>query len=88
MSQWALRKAAQIYFEQGQPDLALALAHRSTSPWAAGIRGAAYLLLKKDAAAEKEFADLRASVTPLVGEYVAGKTVDLHRLQAAGYAGR
>jgi len=88
MSQWPLRKAAQIYFEQGQPELALALARRSTSPWAAGFRGTAYLLLKKDVEAEKEFADLRASVTPLVGEYMAGKTVDFHRLQAAAYAGQ
>jgi len=88
MSEWPLLKAAQIYFEQGQPESALALARRSTSPWAAGFRGTAYLLLKKDAAAEKEFADLRASVTPLVGEYMAGKTVELRRLQAAAYAGR
>jgi tetratricopeptide (TPR) repeat protein len=88
MAQWPLFKAAEIYFEQGQPEMALALARRSTSPWAGGIRGTAYLLLKKDAEAEKEFAALRASVTPLVGEYVAGKTVDLHRLQAADYAGR
>jgi tetratricopeptide (TPR) repeat protein len=88
MSQWPLRRAAQIYFEQGQPEKALALARRSTSPWAAGFRGTACLLLKKETAADKEFADLRASVTPLVGEYVAGKTVELHRLQAAAYAGR
>jgi tetratricopeptide (TPR) repeat protein len=88
VSQWPLRKAAQIYFERGQPDLAFALAHRSTSPWAAGIRGTAYLLMKKDAEAEKEFADLRASVTPLVGEYMAGKTVELHRLQGDACAGR
>jgi tetratricopeptide (TPR) repeat protein/TolB-like protein/tRNA A-37 threonylcarbamoyl transferase component Bud32 len=88
MSQWPLLKAVQICFEQGQPELALALAGRSTSPYAAGFRGTAYLLLKKDAAAEKEFANLRASVTPYVGEYMAGKTVELHRLQAAAYAGR
>jgi tetratricopeptide (TPR) repeat protein len=87
-SQWPLLRAAQIYFEQGQPELALALGRRSTLPWAAGIRGTAYLLLKKVSAAEKEFADLRASVTPLVGEYMAGKTVELHRLQAAAYDGR
>jgi DNA-binding winged helix-turn-helix (wHTH) protein/tetratricopeptide (TPR) repeat protein len=60
-----LWKAGQIYFEQGQPELALALARRSASPWAAGICGTAYLLMKKDAEAEKEFAVLRASVTPL-----------------------
>jgi tetratricopeptide (TPR) repeat protein len=88
MSQWPLLKAAQICFEQGQPDLALALARRSKLPWAAGFRGMAYLLLRKDAAAEKEFGDLRTSVTPLVGEYMASKTVELHRLQAAAYSGR
>jgi tetratricopeptide (TPR) repeat protein/tRNA A-37 threonylcarbamoyl transferase component Bud32 len=88
LSQWPLLKAVQIYFEQGQPELALALARRSTSPWAAGFRGTAYLLLKKDAEAEKDFADLRASVTPLAGEYMAGKTVELRRLQAAAYAER
>jgi tetratricopeptide (TPR) repeat protein/tRNA A-37 threonylcarbamoyl transferase component Bud32 len=88
MSQWPVQRAAQIYFEQGQPELALALGRRSTLPWAAGFRGTAYLLLKKDAVAEKEFADLRASVAPLVGEYMAGKTVDFLRLQAAAYAGR
>jgi tetratricopeptide (TPR) repeat protein len=87
-SQWPLLKAVQIYFEQGRPELALALARRNTSPWAAGFRGTAYLLLKKDAEAEREFADLRAWVTPLVGDYVAGKTVELHRLQAAAYARR
>ena len=88
MSQWPVQRAAQIYFEQGQPELALALGRRSTLPWAAGFRGTAYLLLKKDVEAEKEFADLRASVAPLVGEYMAGKTVDFLRLQAAAYAGR
>jgi tetratricopeptide (TPR) repeat protein/tRNA A-37 threonylcarbamoyl transferase component Bud32 len=88
MSQWPLLRATQIYFEQGQPGLALALARRSTSPWAGDFRGTACLVLKQDVAAEKEFTDLQASVTPLVGEYVAGKTVELHRLQAAAYAGR
>ena len=84
----SLLKAAEIYFEQRQPEALLALGRRDASPWAAGVRGTAYLLLKKDTAAEKEFAALRASVTPLVGDYMAGKTVELHRLQAAAYAGR
>jgi tetratricopeptide (TPR) repeat protein/TolB-like protein len=83
-----LWKAEQTYFEQGQLEAALALAQRSTSPWAAGFRGTAYLLVKKDAEAEKEFALLRASVTPLVGEYMAGKRVEFHRFQAAAYAGQ
>jgi len=84
----SLLKAAEIYFEQRQPEAALALGRRHVSPWAAHVRGTAYLLLKKDAAAEKEFADLRASLTPLVGDYAAGKRVELQRLQAAAYAGR
>ena len=80
-------KAAQIYFEQRQPQAALDLGLRHASPWAAGVRGIAYLLLKDSARAEKEFASLTSSVTPLLGEYWAGRIVDLHRLLAASYAG-
>jgi len=83
-----LLKAGQIYFEQRQPEAALALGRRLASPWAAGLRGTVYLLLKNQAAAEKEFADLRASVTPMLGDYMAGKIVEFHRLLAASYAGR
>jgi TolB-like protein len=83
-----LLKAGQIYFEQRQPEAALALGRRITSPWAAGLRGMAYLLLKNEAAAEKEFAGLSASATPLLGDYMAGKIVEFHRLLAASYAGR
>jgi TolB-like protein/predicted negative regulator of RcsB-dependent stress response len=82
-----LLKAAQIYFEQRQPEAALALGRRHVSPWAAGVRGMAQLLLKNEAAAEKEFAGLRASATPLFGDYMAGKLVELHRLLVASYAG-
>jgi tetratricopeptide (TPR) repeat protein len=88
MAYVSLLKAAQIYFEQRQPEAALALGRRHASPWAADFRGTAYLLLKKDAAAEKEFAALRASLTPLAGDYMANKTVELCRLDAAAYAGR
>jgi tetratricopeptide (TPR) repeat protein len=83
------RKAVEIYFEQGQPERALALARRLRSPWAPGFRGMAYLILKNDAAAEKESASLRTSLVPLVGDYVAGKSVTLlDRVLAAQYAGR
>jgi tetratricopeptide (TPR) repeat protein len=82
-----LLKAAQIYFEQRQPEAALAMGRRHASPWVAGVRGVAQLLLKNEAAAEKEFADLRASATPWFEDYVAGKLVGLHRLLAASYAG-
>jgi eukaryotic-like serine/threonine-protein kinase len=83
-----LFKAAQVYFEQRQPEPALALGRRHKSPWAVGVRGTAYLLMRNETAAENEFSALRASLTPLLGEYMAGRFVDLHRLLAAAYAGR
>ena len=44
--------------------------------------------MKNEPAAEKEFNALRAYLTPPLGEYMAGKYVDLVRLRAAAYAGR
>src|SRR5262250_1103482 len=41
-------KATEIYFEQAQPEQALALARRLRPPWAPGFRGMAYLVLKND----------------------------------------
>lgn len=84
----ALFQAAEIYFEQRQPEAALALGRRHPGAWASGVRGTAYLLLKNGPAAEKEFNALRAFLTPQLGEYMAGKYVDLDRLLAAAYAGR
>jgi tetratricopeptide (TPR) repeat protein len=84
----ALFMGAQIYFEQHQPEAALALGRHHPGLWAAGVRGTAYLLLKNEPAAEKEFNAQRAYLTPLLGEYMAGKYVDLERLLAAAYAGR
>jgi len=79
--------AAQIYFEQGQPEAALALARRHPGSSASGVRGTAYLLLKNEPAAEKEFNALRAYLTPPLGGYMAGKWVDFERFRAAAYAG-
>jgi eukaryotic-like serine/threonine-protein kinase len=81
------QKAVEIYFEQGQPEQALAIARRLQSPWAPGFRGIAYLVLKNDAAAEKEFSSLRGSLTPVVGDYAANKSIILDRVLAALYAG-
>jgi hypothetical protein len=81
-------KATEIYFEQGQPEQALAPARRLRSPWAPGFRGMAYLVLKNDAAAEKEFTSLRTSLTPVVGDYMADKWTRLDRALAALHAGR
>jgi len=84
----ALWPAAQIYFEQRQPEAALALGRRHPGPSASEVRGISYLLLKNDPAAEKEFNALRAYLTPPWGEYLAGKLVERERLRAAAYAGR
>jgi tetratricopeptide (TPR) repeat protein/predicted Ser/Thr protein kinase len=80
-------KAVQIYLEQRQPEQALALARRLHSPWAPGFRGIAHLLMSNLAAAEKEFTSLRASLTPVVGDYMADKFIKLDRALAALYAG-
>ncbi len=48
----------------------------------------AQLLLKNEAAAETEFASLRASLIPSIGDYMAGRRVEFHRLLAASYARR
>jgi tetratricopeptide (TPR) repeat protein len=60
----AVFMGAQIYFEQRQPEAALALGRRHAGRWAAGVRGTAYLLLKNEPAAEKEFNAQRAYLTP------------------------
>ena len=83
-----LLKAAEILLEQGQPEAALALGRRVPGPAAAGIRGLAYLALKNEAAAEKEFASFRASWTPLFGEHSAEKTVEFFRFLGDYYGGR
>jgi eukaryotic-like serine/threonine-protein kinase len=83
-----LVKAAETYFEQHQPQAALAFAQRQSGPWAAGIRGIAELLLKNNAAAEKEFAAERATAAPLVGDHQAELVIARQRFLAAGYAGQ
>ncbi len=83
-----LLKAAEIFLEQGQPETALALGRRSPGPAAAGIRGLAYLVLKNEAGAEKEFTSFRASWTPLFGEHSAEKSVEFFRFLADYYGGR
>jgi tetratricopeptide (TPR) repeat protein len=83
-----LLKAARIYFAQGEPQSVLALARRhATAPEAAGLRAAAQLALKNPAAGEKELASLRASLTPMAGDYMADKTIELYRLLGTAYAG-
>jgi len=88
---WArdpLLKAAQVYMEQGRTDAALALGKRASGPGAADVRAMAYIVMKNDNAAEKEFAEVRATVAPLFGEYAAGHQVEMDRLVAHMWAGK
>jgi tetratricopeptide (TPR) repeat protein len=89
LSDAPLRKAARIYLAQGEPQSVLGLARRHASvPEAAGLRAAAQIVLKNPAAAEKEFASLRASLTPLVGDHEAEKAIERRRLLGTAYAGQ
>jgi eukaryotic-like serine/threonine-protein kinase len=81
-----LLKAAHIYLEEGRLDTALTLGQRDATLWAPGIRGMAYSLLHDDSAADREFANLRSALTPVVGDYAAEKTLEKDRLLAADYA--
>ena len=85
---FGLLSAARVYLEQLRPEEVLALGRRHNHPWAAGVRGTAHLLLHQETEAESEFAVLRNSIGPMLGDYVAGKTIEFHRMQAAAYAGR
>jgi tetratricopeptide (TPR) repeat protein len=83
-----LLKAAHIHLAQGNPQAILELAGRHAVPGAAGLRALADLALKKDLAAEKEFAALRASLGPLVGDYMVERAIELYRFLAAAYSGK
>ena len=83
-----LLNAAKVFWAEGDPQGALALGRRSKIPDAAGVRAVSYLLSKNDAGAEKEFASLRASLSPLEGDYMADKTVQFYRFLAAAYSGQ
>ena len=85
---FGLLSAARVLLEQGRPDEVLALARRLDGPWTAGLRGTVYLLLHREAEAEKEFAGLRDSISPILGDYVAQEAIEFHRMQAASCAGR
>jgi eukaryotic-like serine/threonine-protein kinase len=82
-----LWKAAEIYFEQQQPQAALAWASRQSGLGAADIRGVAYLSMKNQPAAEKEFATARAAASAVLGDFMAGQQIATDRMLAAGFAG-
>ena len=82
-----LLEAAHSLLEQGRPDAVLALGRRDTTPWAPAVRALADLALHDDAAANIEFANLRNSLGPLIGDYAVEKTVTTVKILAAEYAG-
>jgi DNA-binding winged helix-turn-helix (wHTH) protein/tetratricopeptide (TPR) repeat protein/TolB-like protein len=86
LSRWESWKSAEVYFEQGQPRLALALANRLPGFSAAEIRGVAYLLLNNDAAAEKEFVTARNDMVPYFSDYQIDQFIAFDRLRAASYS--
>ena len=86
LSRWESWKSAEVYFEQGQPKLALALANQLPDFSAAEIRGVAYLLLNNDAAAEKEFATVRNDMVPYFSDYNIEQFIAFDRLSAASYS--
>ena len=82
-----LNKAAQIYLEQGQPQSVVALAGRHDALYSRGAKCVALVAMKNQAAADKEIAADRASLSPLVGDYMAEKTAQFYRLLGSFYAG-
>jgi tetratricopeptide (TPR) repeat protein len=82
-----LWKAAETYFEQRQPQAAIAWAGHQSGFGVAEIRGVADLVLGNASAAEKEFAAVRAAAAPLWGDYATEKTIEFDRLRAASYTG-
>jgi DNA-binding winged helix-turn-helix (wHTH) protein/TolB-like protein/Flp pilus assembly protein TadD len=79
-------KAAEIYFEQREPETALALANRIPGFSAAEIRGVAYLLLNRNTEAESEFTAARTAMIPYFSDYQIDKFIALDRLRAASYS--
>jgi tetratricopeptide (TPR) repeat protein len=79
-------KAAQVYLEQGEPGKLLELADHQSNPWRAGFRGMAELLLSRPEQADVEFAALRTSISPVMGDTMANQYEQLYRGLAAVYA--
>ena len=82
-----LFKAAQIYLELGKPEKVLELASRHETPWLPALRAMAYAAMGKTAHADKEYQALRASLTPVLGPYMALRTERLYRVHGEFYAG-
>jgi DNA-binding winged helix-turn-helix (wHTH) protein/tetratricopeptide (TPR) repeat protein len=79
-------KAAEIYFEQREPGMALAWAKRTSVFGAAEVRGVAHLVLNNREEAEQEFTAARTAMVSFFSEYLVEKFLALDRLRAASYS--
>jgi len=79
-------KAAEVYFEQQEPQAALTMAKRLPGFSAAEVRGVAYLLLGNRAEAENEFTSARSAMVAFLSDRRAGAFITLDRLRAAKYS--
>jgi tetratricopeptide (TPR) repeat protein len=83
-----LLKAAEIWLELGKPENVVSMAARHNGPWTPGLSATAYLVLGNQPAAETELTSMRTALAPLIGEYLAARTEEFHRLLAAFYLGQ
>jgi DNA-binding winged helix-turn-helix (wHTH) protein/TolB-like protein/tetratricopeptide (TPR) repeat protein len=81
-------RAAEIYFEQGEPEKAVELADGFSGYPANEVRGVADLVRHKDAEAEKEFALARQAMAPFMSDYLASSLILADRMRAASYCGQ
>src|ERR1051326_1894375 len=81
-----LWKAAQVYLEKRSPETVLDLTGSlATHPWSSRVRAVALLALGKTADAESSLAAMRTSIGALLGNYMAARYEELHRLLGAFY---
>ncbi len=78
-------KGAQVFLDQGDPQGLLAFTARVANPWRSGLRAVADLQLGKNAEAEVELADLRTSVSQVLGDAAAKQYEQVYRGVAAYY---
>jgi serine/threonine protein kinase/tetratricopeptide (TPR) repeat protein len=81
-------KAAQVYLEQGRPEVVLELTTSlSDYAWSPGIRSVALTMMGKTADAKACLAALRTSVGAMLGDYLGARHEELYRLWGAFYRG-
>jgi serine/threonine protein kinase/TolB-like protein/Flp pilus assembly protein TadD len=80
-------RVAEAFFEEGKPQATLTWASHRQGFGASEIRGVAYLVVKNQPAAEKEFAAAQSAATDALGDFIAQKNIVVDRMLAASYSG-